>query len=276
MRFFANDPFHLVKATWYRCKPGAKVFPTWHTFTSENWDYSHPTFFPLGDDAFSKRVWYNGRRLNSSDGTTFAGPLEFFQTGAPAPGLLPRSTDGTPVVCLLPPFGKIKGGLCVPVSSGRGGKRKGGFVRQAITPGLPCGNCVGTTPSTCTVTGAGFPAPNAVFNGTFQLNQDLVFPGYLALAGAWAGAPVRKQDGSWEDGGVGPLQFKATAPPPAPQIVYGWYAANAAGTVLIGSGKFATPFTFTLNGDGFDLELKMNLLQNADGNYVLTLDMEQE
>lgn len=104
----------------------------------------------------------------------------------------------------------------------------------------------------------------------------LAVPGYVPVAGVWNGLPIRKQDGSWEDNGAAPLQYAATAPPPAPQITYGWFATNAAGTVLIGSGKFATPFTFTLNGDGFDLEQKMNLLQNADGNYVLTLDMEQE
>lgn len=171
MRFFANDPFHLVKATWYRCKPGAKVFPTWHTFTSENWDYSHPSFFPLGDDAFSKRVWYNGRRLNSSDGTTFAGPLEFFQTGAPAPGLLPRSNDGTPVVCLRAPFGTIASGLCVPVRGNRGSTRGGGFFATTVTPGLPCLNCVGTTPASPVITVAGAFGFAAPLNGTWTLIQ---------------------------------------------------------------------------------------------------------
>ncbi|SRR5258707_2498590 len=115
---------------------------------------------------------------------------------------------------------------------------------------------------------------NVVADFTELTNVEV--PGYAAVAGAWNGAPVRKQDGSWEDQGAAPIQFAATGPPPAPQIVYGWFATNAAGTVLIGSGKFAAAFTFTATGDGFDLEQVFNVLQLTGTTYQVLLDMEQE
>ena len=101
-------------------------------------------------------------------------------------------------------------------------------------------------------------------------------PGYAPVAGAWQGTPIRKATGEWEDGGVGPLHFGATGAPPAPQIVYGWFATDAAKTVLLGSGLFLNPFTFSLSGDGFNLEqlIQANVIDGAD--YNLKLDMEQE
>jgi hypothetical protein len=101
-------------------------------------------------------------------------------------------------------------------------------------------------------------------------------PGYLPVAGAWKGTPIRKPDGSWEDQGAAPLEFKATGLPPAPQTVYGWFATNAAGTVLLGSGVFAAPFVFTLLGDGFTLEQVINVLQLTGNTYQFLIDMEQE
>lgn len=112
--------------------------------------------------------------------------------------------------------------------------------------------------------------------GDFTQLTNVEVPGYAPVAGSWMGAPVRKQDGSWEDQGSAPLPFKATGAPPSPQIVYGWYATDAAGTTLIGSGLFAVPFTFVLNGDGFVLEQVFNALQLTGNTYQLLLDMEQE
>lgn len=101
-------------------------------------------------------------------------------------------------------------------------------------------------------------------------------PGYAPVAGAWQGLPVRKPTGEWEDGGVGPLNYAASANPAAPIVVHGWFATNAAGTVLIGSGRFASPFTFALAGDGFDLEQLIRSSQVDGTDYNLLLDMEQE
>ena len=112
--------------------------------------------------------------------------------------------------------------------------------------------------------------------GDFTQLTNVEVPGYVAQAGGWQGTPIRKADGSWEDGGVAPLHFGATGPPPAPQIVYGWYATDAGNTVVIGSGKFATPFTFTATGDGFNLEQLANSSQIDGTGYRLTLDMEME
>lgn len=112
--------------------------------------------------------------------------------------------------------------------------------------------------------------------GDFTELTNAQVPGYTSVPGAWVGIPVRKADGSWEDQGVGPLQYKATAPPPVAITVLGWYATDAAKTTLIGSGAFVTPFTFTLNGDGFDLEQVFNASQLTGNTYQLLLDMEQE
>ena len=101
-------------------------------------------------------------------------------------------------------------------------------------------------------------------------------PGYVAVALAWNGTPVRKQDGSWEDlGGI--VSFAAAGgPPPTPQIVYGWMLTNAAGTVLQGAGMFDVPFTFVQDGDGFALEPLLNVDQVSGSNIVVKLDMEVE
>lgn len=112
--------------------------------------------------------------------------------------------------------------------------------------------------------------------GDFTELTNVEVPGYVAVAGAWQGTPVRKADGSWEDGGTGPLNFAASAPPPSPQIVYGWFATDSTGATLIGGGRFDTPFTFTTTGDGMNLEQVIRVLQSSGTDYTLTLDMEQE
>lgn len=119
------------------------------------------------------------------------------------------------------------------------------------------------------------PTKNSVLADFTELTAVEV-PGYAPVAQAWAGVPVRKQDGSWEDQGAAPLQYKATSSPPAPQIVYGWYMTDAANTVLLASGAFDTPFTFTQNGDGFALEQVFNVVQNASNEYTTRIDMEVE
>jgi hypothetical protein len=112
--------------------------------------------------------------------------------------------------------------------------------------------------------------------GDFEELTNIQVPGYAAVAGGWVGAPVRKQDGSWEDQGAAPLAFAASTAPPAPIPVYGWFATNAAGTVLIGAGIFEAPFTFALPGDGLSLEQVIRVIQANGTDYTLTLDMEIE
>lgn len=99
-------------------------------------------------------------------------------------------------------------------------------------------------------------------------------PGYVAKSSNWfAGVPYRKMDGSWSDPNslVDP-SFVATGPPPAPQIVYGFFITDSTDAILLGSGLFLVPFTFVSTGDGFSLEGEPNLLQ-SDGN-TLTLALQ--
>jgi hypothetical protein len=158
MRFVRDDPGPVVEAIWYRCAPSALPFPGPHRFGSGNWDTVHPSPSDLGDQDDLLRTYYNGRRLNSSDGRSFAGPLEFFQEGADGPALLPRGGDGfTPVECIRPPFGIVKGGLSVPTVGDLGGVIKSG---TSTTPANPLVCSTFTTTLTATVlSGTGTAAP---------------------------------------------------------------------------------------------------------------------
>lgn len=187
MRFVAGDPSQTAVATWYRAKPGAAVFPGAHAFGSAIWDTEHPTSTLLGDQDGAPKSWYNGRRINRSDGQKVAGPISYFTSGAPAPDFLPRASDGfTPVECLSPPFGLATGGNSVPTVLALGGVRTGGVSSVPIAPGVPCANCPSLTPLRVTVNLNGFLGLNAVFNGTHVLTQvapcswDLVIsPGFF-------------------------------------------------------------------------------------------------
>lgn len=101
-------------------------------------------------------------------------------------------------------------------------------------------------------------------------------PGYAATTPAWAGTPLRKQDGSWEDLTDLNSFIAAGGPPPAPQIVYGWYITDAGNTTLAASGRFAAPFVFVNDGDGLTLEGRLNVDQTSGTEVTVTLDMEVE
>lgn len=100
MRFVAGDTTKFAVVQWYRCKPTAKPFPALHRFGPAIWDVTRGEVTDLGDDATASMTWVSGANPNLSDGTTFAGPLDYFVNGAPAPGVLARLPDGTPVDCV--------------------------------------------------------------------------------------------------------------------------------------------------------------------------------
>lgn len=118
------------------------------------------------------------------------------------------------------------------------------------------------------------PGPTNVL-ADFTEATAVEIPGYAPATPAWLGLPTRAQDGSWNDN-MNLATFLANAPPPAPQIVYGWFLTDAAKTKLVGSGAFAQPFTFTRNGDGFNLEGLIHIEVESGTDYKLRLDMEQE
>jgi hypothetical protein len=47
--------------------------------------------------------------------------------------------------------------------------------------------------------------------------------------------------------------FEATGTPGSPETVYGAYYTDSGDTTLLWVERFASPFTFTNNGDGFTL-----------------------
>lgn len=188
IRFVAGDLATQEVATWYFAAPTAKPFPFDHAFGSPTWDAEHPSFTDLGFNASAPRTYYNGRRLNRSDGTTFAGPASDFRFGAPGPNPLPRGTDETPRVCIPSPTGQMLGGLSVGVAAASGGLRTGGVCVPAMVPGVPCGNCPTVTPLTVTLTLSGFDPAHAWYNGTHTLVQQaspcnwlLTGPGTLSI-----------------------------------------------------------------------------------------------
>lgn len=158
MRYVKGDTSYFFNAFWFFCKPTARAFPGVHRFGSANWDYKRGLPSPLGDDATNRQLYYNGRNLNRSDGTKFAGPQVYFEEGAPGPGTIPRGQDGTPIECLEPPFGKVGGGLCVDVNPGVGGKIGSGKLVTSQIP-LVCGDIPLTSVFADQTAGTGIFAP---------------------------------------------------------------------------------------------------------------------
>jgi len=171
MRFVVGDLITQAEATWYRTAPNAKTFPTPHVFGSPVWDTFHPMPTDIGFNASAPRTYYNGRRINSSTGRKWAGPLPYFRAGAPAAGDLPRGFNGTPVECLAQPPGLALGGLSREVGRARGGLMLSG---RSIPPAIPCSECFGPTPSVVSITLSGFTTPS--LNQNWILVQDPLSP----------------------------------------------------------------------------------------------------
>lgn len=107
----------------------------------------------------------------------------------------------------------------------------------------------------------------------FSEATNVEIPGYTAASVNWfAGAPFRRPDGGWEDpDSVPDPSFVATGPPPSPQVVYGFFCTDSTNLILLGSGIFAAPFTFSLSGDGFTLEGNPVLAQTDDSTLALVM-----
>lgn len=187
IRYVNGDPTQKAVVTWYRSASTAKVFPGPHAFGSANWDTVHPTPTILGDQDGDARKWYSGKRINRSDGRTFAGPLDFFLNGADAPAPLTKAFDGTPIECLRPPFGKMTGGSIRNFAAGRMGKKTGGSV-SASTPTVTIPACGSTGIPTILSLDVSSAAPCACINGTTMLTWNASYTGGgLVPAGAWVG-----------------------------------------------------------------------------------------
>jgi hypothetical protein len=118
------------------------------------------------------------------------------------------------------------------------------------------------------------PTKNNVLTDFVELTNVEV-PGYAPASANWfAGVPHRLNSGAWEcpSSLADPNFVCTTTPPPAPQIVYGWFATDSTDAILKGSGLFAAPYTFTQIGDGFTLPGNPELVQSSGG--VLTLNMQ--
>lgn len=98
--------------------------------------------------------------------------------------------------------------------------------------------------------------------GDFTEVTNVEVPGYVAAdANYFAGVPFRQPTGGWEGpDSLADPSFVATGAPPVPKVVYGFFVTDTTNAILLGSGVFNSPFTFTLSGDGFTLT----------GNPVLT------
>lgn len=120
------------------------------------------------------------------------------------------------------------------------------------------------------------PTKNNVLADFTELTA-LEVPGYAAQSANWfAGVPFRQPTGGWQDPNSLPEpSFVATGNPPAPQIVYGWFATDSTNAILLGSGIFASPFTFSTTGDGFTLPGDPVLTQTDAQTLALALpDLE--
>ena len=97
-------------------------------------------------------------------------------------------------------------------------------------------------------------------------------PGYAAKSINWyAGVPFRTPLGAWEDpSSLADPSFIATGPPPIPVQVFGYFLTDSTDAILLGSGVFAIPFTFTFTGDGLTLEGNPSLNQPDASSIQLT------
>ena len=113
--------------------------------------------------------------------------------------------------------------------------------------------------------------------GDFTELTNVEVPGYAAQSANWfAGVPVRQPTGGWEgpDSLADPT-FIATGAPPAPIAVVGYFLTDSTDAILLGSGAFASPFTFQSTGDGFVLPGNPVLTQDSPGTLSLALqDLE--
>lgn len=168
--YSSTDSSLTAPAQWYFAKPSAECFPAPHAFASSIWDTVHPTPTTLGWDATKSRTWTNGRNLNHSDGTNFAGKLAEFQTGQGSEPPLVRGINNTPADCIARPAGKCIGGQAV--------------ANQLVCPSCLTPNClpmvlkmvVKSTPSNPCFT----QTMNAIWSPTFGPDNGLV-----NLLGAW-------------------------------------------------------------------------------------------
>lgn len=210
LRFVNGDPSQVAVATWYRAAPTAEVFPVPHAFGSAIWDTVHKQFYPIGDDDTVRFKWYNGRRVNSSDGSTFAGPLSFFINGADAPAFLPRLVDGTPTECGSFPFGLLFGGSSVDCSAGNGGLLMGGICTGSSGGTVIIPECPNPISTSLTLIVSSVTC--SCMSGSYPLTFDpLDTVAGLAPAGAWRSGIVAVCGGSFEfhffDNGGGQLEL---------------------------------------------------------------------
>lgn len=119
VKFVKGDETQVTPATWYFSKPTAKPFPGEQSFTSPTWDTVHPTETEIGFDATAPRLWSNGKNLNHSAGTKFAGSKEYFLEGQDTISGLPRGVNDTPVECIAKPTGVAIGGSLAPIPTVR-------------------------------------------------------------------------------------------------------------------------------------------------------------
>lgn len=170
MRYIAGQPAEQAIGTWYFAKKTALPFPIPHSFGSPVWDTFHPMPTDIGFNAEAARTWYRGTPLNSSDGTKWAGDLDWFVNGADQAENLPRGSNGTPVECLAPPFGIASGGTATDTGLSVGGLLSGG---KTFIPAVACSECTGPTPEILSITLTGF--TNGPTNATWVFTQDPVF-----------------------------------------------------------------------------------------------------
>jgi hypothetical protein len=72
-----------VNVRWFFTRPGAKVFPAEHAFSSWNWN-TDEELCDIGESARQPLPWSNGQRPSCAQGRgKFAGELEYFRTGQP-------------------------------------------------------------------------------------------------------------------------------------------------------------------------------------------------
>lgn len=115
VRFVRDNATIKQAAIWYIAKETAKAFPGQHAFGNPIYDSDKGLQTTIGWVAATTKNYYEGDPLNASDGTSFAGPAEYFLDGQPPSGVTPlvRGVDGTPLDC-LGTLGAVGSGHSIP------------------------------------------------------------------------------------------------------------------------------------------------------------------
>jgi hypothetical protein len=132
----------LTPVLWYRCMPGAKLFPAYHRFANADNYNDDDEYTGIGDVETNPRIYSKGKNVGGMLGQDYCGALSYFQYGVQEsdnPTALVRNQNGVPECCAADFLGLLIGGQAVvsktlpPPIDGTGGLIISGQAKTQIS-----------------------------------------------------------------------------------------------------------------------------------------------